>query len=105
MDPSQEFGWQRQGRALSPDERRAWDDDGFFIRPRVFGEDELAALRAGAERVAERAQDAVRTCRETYQIDGNRYCEAAGATIQPTRSPGANVFENVLRYITRPRES
>jgi hypothetical protein len=92
MDPSQDCGRQRQGRALSPDERRAWEDDGFFIRPRVFGEDELAALRAGAERVAERAQAAVRTCEETYQIDGNRYCEAAGATIQFEHRPGSGTI-------------
>jgi len=92
MDPSQDFGRQRQAWALSPDERRAWDEDGFFIRTRVFSQHELAALRAAAERVAERAQDAVRTCRETYQIDGNRYCEAAGATIQLEHRPGSGTI-------------
>jgi ectoine hydroxylase-related dioxygenase (phytanoyl-CoA dioxygenase family) len=71
-----------EAEALTPEERRAWDRDGFFIRARVFGEGELRELRAAAERVAERAQQAARTCQKSYRIDGNRYCEAAGATIQ-----------------------
>jgi ectoine hydroxylase-related dioxygenase (phytanoyl-CoA dioxygenase family) len=85
-------GRKQQGRPLSSEERRAWDEEGFFIRPRVFGERELAALRAAAERVAERARDAVRTCEKTYQIDGNRYCEAAGATIQFEHRPGSETI-------------
>ena len=75
------------GHALSPEERRAWDEDGFFIRPRVFGAGELRELRAAAERVAQRAQEAARTCEKSYEVDGNRYCEAAGATIQFEHRP------------------
>ena len=92
MQPSQAFDGQRQRWALSPEERRAWDEDGFFIRPRAFDAQELAGLRAAAERVAERAQDAVRSCQESYQIDGNRYCEAAGATIQFEHRPGSQTI-------------
>jgi ectoine hydroxylase-related dioxygenase (phytanoyl-CoA dioxygenase family) len=92
MDPMREFRWEREAQALSPHERRAWDEDGFFIRACVFGEDDLVALRAAAERVAERAQEAVRTCEETSLIDGNRYCQAAGATIQFEHRPGSQTI-------------
>jgi ectoine hydroxylase len=92
MNPNQDVGRQRQVRALSPGERRAWQEDGFFIRPRAFGEEELEALRAAAERVAVRAQAAIRICDESYQIDGNLYCEAAGATIQLEHRPGSETI-------------
>ena len=66
--------------------------DGFFIRPRVFGEDELARParggRAGRGARAGRRPD----LRESYQIDGNRYCEAAGATIQFEHRPGSETI-------------
>jgi ectoine hydroxylase-related dioxygenase (phytanoyl-CoA dioxygenase family) len=92
MQPSHDTRRSWRARSLSPEERRAWEEDGFFIRPRVFGEPDLARLRAAAERVAERAQDAVRSCEKTYQIDGNRYCEAAGATIQFEHRPGSETI-------------
>ena len=80
---------QREGQALGRDERRAWDEDGFFIRPRRFAAGEIAELRAAAERVAERALAVSRDCADSYEIDGNRYCEAAGATIQFEHQPGS----------------
>ncbi|HEY8154283.1 MAG TPA: phytanoyl-CoA dioxygenase family protein [Myxococcota bacterium] len=92
MHSSQPIDGQRQGRALAPDERRAWDEDGFFIRTRVFDARELAGLRAAVERVAQLAQDAVRACEASYLIDGNRYCEAAGATIQFEHRPGSETI-------------
>jgi ectoine hydroxylase-related dioxygenase (phytanoyl-CoA dioxygenase family) len=92
MDPNRQARLEPEGLGLSPGERRAWDEDGFFIRAGVFGEDDLAALRDAAERVAVRAGDAARTCEETYQIDGNRYCQAAGATIQFEHRPGSQTI-------------
>jgi ectoine hydroxylase len=92
METSQASVRLPQTHALSPEERRAWDEDGFFIRPRIFDAQELAELRAAVERVAERARDAVRTCAESYQIDGNRYAEAAGATIQFEHRPGSETI-------------
>jgi len=66
---------------LSPIERRAYAEDGFFIREGVFGEGEIAALRDAVECCAARAGAAAAGGR-TYQVDGNVYCEASGATIQ-----------------------
>jgi len=70
----------RQGR-LSAEERRAWREDGFFIRRSLFGAAELEELRDAAERVAARAGVATASG-DAYEIDGNRYCEAAGSTVQ-----------------------
>jgi ectoine hydroxylase-related dioxygenase (phytanoyl-CoA dioxygenase family) len=67
---------------LTPEERSAWERDGFFIRARVFSADEVEELRAVAERVVARAGRAVAEGGRGYEIDGNRYHEAAGATIQ-----------------------
>ena len=75
--------------ALTAAERRAWDEDGFFIRKGVFAAGELADLRAAAERVGARALALSQACDERYEVDGNVYCEAAGATIQLEHRPGS----------------
>jgi ectoine hydroxylase-related dioxygenase (phytanoyl-CoA dioxygenase family) len=67
---------------LSDAERRAWREDGFFLRRRAFDPREVEALRAAAERVAERAEAAAGASTERYSVDGNLYVEAAGATLQ-----------------------
>ena len=67
--------------SLSPEERRGWREDGFFIRLSVFAEPELHELRAAAERAVERARDTTRGG-DSYRIDGNRYVEADGTTVQ-----------------------
>jgi ectoine hydroxylase-related dioxygenase (phytanoyl-CoA dioxygenase family) len=77
---------------LSPAERSAWERDGFFVRPRVFGAADVAALCAAAERVAARAEHAAAEGGRGYEIDGNRYCEAAGATIQFEHAPGSRTI-------------
>ena len=79
--------------ALTEEERRRYADDGFFARERVFGEADLERLRSAAERVAAAAKqaalakaDAVSRAEaaegDDYRIDGNRYVEAADATVQ-----------------------
>ncbi len=75
---------------LSHDERRAWAEDGFFIRRCAFRESELVALRAAAERVVERACEDAARGGTGYEIDGNRYHEAAEATIQYEHAPGSD---------------
>ncbi len=76
---------------LSAAERRAWHRDGFFVRRAVFSAPELEALRAGAERVAARAEAAA--CQgEHYSVDDNRYCEAGGATLQYEHAPGSRTL-------------
>jgi ectoine hydroxylase len=67
---------------LSDAERRAWREDGFFVRRRAFDPREVEALCAAAERVAERAGAAAAASAERYAVDGNLYVEAAGATLQ-----------------------
>jgi hypothetical protein len=82
----------RGGLGLRPAERRAWQEDGFFLRERAFGSAEVAGLRAAAERVAERAaRDAARSG-ERYFVDGNEYAEAAGATVQYEHAPGSRTL-------------
>jgi hypothetical protein len=81
-----------QGRwNLSPEETRAWRDDGFFIRQAVFGPDELESLRDAVECAAGRARAAV-GADDGYEIDGNRYCEAAGSTVQFEHRPGSQTI-------------
>ena len=64
---------------LSDRERRAYDEDGFFLRPAAFPPDELADLRAAAERVVFVGARAAQAPEADYAIDGNRYLEAGGS--------------------------
>ncbi len=72
---------------LSALERRAYAEDGFFIRKGVFGGGEIDEIRDAVECCAARASAAAAGGR-TYQIDGNVYCEALDATIQFEHLPG-----------------
>ena len=74
---------------LSAEERERWERDGFFVRERAFCQSELVELRAAGEAVVARASDAATRDGESYRIDGNRYHEAGGATIQYEHSPGS----------------
>jgi ectoine hydroxylase len=73
----------------TPEERRAYQEDGFFIRRALFDRDELADLRAAAERAVAVATAAGRVPDACYSIDGNRYVEAAGSTIQLEHCEGS----------------
>ena len=77
---------------LSPRERDAWQEDGFFVREAVFSEDEVVGLRDAAERCVARAAAAMRTSTERYEIDGNVYHEAGGSTIQLEHTPGSRAI-------------
>jgi len=72
---------------LTAFERRAYAEDGFFIRKGVFGKGEIEDIRDAVERCAARASAAAAGGR-TYRIDGNVYCDASGATIQFEHLPG-----------------
>lgn len=76
-------------RRLTAEEHRAWREQGFFVRQRAFAEPELAGLRHAAEAVVERAAVAASRGGDSYLIDGNRYHDAAGATIQFEHVPGS----------------
>lgn len=79
---------------LTPDERRRYVEDGFFVRERVFESEALEVLRAAAERVVARAAEAVERAEagDAYAIDGNRYVEAARATIQLEHRAGSRTI-------------
>jgi len=78
---------------LTDAERAQYEAEGFFARKNVFGSEDLERLRAAAERVALEAAAASRekslavakaqaSEKDDYRIDGNRYVEAADATVQ-----------------------
>ena len=72
---------------LRDHERRAWREDGFFVRPAQFDAREVAHLRRAAERVVARAEAAARGASGGYAVDGNRYQPAAGALLQYEHAP------------------
>jgi len=73
---------------LTAGERRAYEQEGFFVRAAAFAEQEIAELRHAVECCAARASAAAAAGR-SYRIDGNLYCEATGATIQFEHAPGS----------------
>ena len=76
---------------LTPAERHAWEEDGFFSRPSLFDPSEVDALRTAAEAVVKRAEVCVSASSEHYEIDGNGYVEVPalgeGATVQLEHAP------------------
>jgi ectoine hydroxylase-related dioxygenase (phytanoyl-CoA dioxygenase family) len=97
---------------LSAFEKRAYAEEGFFIRTGAFAADEVDDIRDAVECCVARASAAAAGGR-TYQIDGNVYCEASGATIQFEHRPGTKTVrviepfhhldERVDRLIDDPR--
>jgi len=77
---------------LSEPERGSYREDGFFVRRSVFAGEELAALRAAAERCVDRVTAAMQASDDLYAIDGNVYHEAGGATIQLEHAPGTQTI-------------
>ena len=78
---------------LAVEERERYANEGFFVRESVFGPQDLVSFRAAAERVAQAAEHAalekamaIAAAKaadvDDYRIDGNRYVEAADATVQ-----------------------
>ncbi len=77
------------GFCLRPIEKRAYAEDGFFVRAGAFAEAEIDEIRDAVECCATRAGAAAAAGGHTYEIDGNVYCEASGATIQFEHAPGS----------------
>jgi len=91
---------------LSDSERRQYEDEGFFVRESIFDNADLERLRAAAERVVGTATRASLEVLESagtspeqptesetdYQIDGNRYVEAARATVQFEHRSGSETI-------------
>jgi ectoine hydroxylase len=88
---------------LTAEERARYEEDGFFARRAVFGPADLERLRAAAERVAAKAKRAAlaksddvdraeASGNDDYSIDGNRYVEAADATVQYEHAAGSETI-------------
>jgi ectoine hydroxylase len=73
---------------LGEPERRAWREDGFFVRRAIFDATELEAMRDAAERVREIALRLAVEGRP-YEVDGNRYVDAGAVTVQLEHRPGS----------------
>jgi len=74
--------------ALTPAERRQYQDDGFFIRRSVLTEVEIEVLRTAAEQTAA-AATAGCAAGQTYVLDGKRFVDFAGITVQFEHGPGS----------------
>jgi len=77
---------------ITSQERQAWQRDGYFVRRGAFQPSELTPLHAAVERVAGRAALASEAEGESYRVDGNRYHDAASATIQFEHRPGSSTI-------------
>lgn len=70
---------QREHFSLSSDEAERYREEGFFVRRAAFAPSEVAVLRRAVEAVVlEQAEGSG----ESYRIDGNRYCDQSGVTVQ-----------------------
>jgi ectoine hydroxylase-related dioxygenase (phytanoyl-CoA dioxygenase family) len=83
------------GLRLAAAERRAWQEDGFFVRRDAFTAAEAEELRGAAERVVRRAAAACECPAERWEVDGNVYVEACGATVQLEHRPGSHTLRVV----------
>jgi ectoine hydroxylase len=88
---------------LTDVERARYRDEGFFVRESVFGAPDLVRFRAAAERVvveaakasefkAEQVTRSLAPQSDDYRIDGNRYVEAAEATVQFEHTEGSQTI-------------
>ncbi|MEE4301107.1 MAG: phytanoyl-CoA dioxygenase family protein [Pseudomonadales bacterium] len=81
MERSTEFG-------LTEAERRAWAEDGFFLRPAAFAAAEIEALAAAAEAAARTAAAGCARGR-SYVLDGKRFVDCDHVTVQFEHAPGS----------------
>ena len=95
---------------LTPEERDQYEKQGFFARESVFGPADLEAFRAAAERVAAQAERAANekadaiardeaASDDDYRIDGNRYVEAADATVQFEHAEGSRTIRVIEPFV------
>lgn len=95
---------------LTTEERERYAKDGFFVRESVFTPEDVERFRAAAERVVAQAasasgekieavarQDA--PGEDDYTIDGNRYVEAADATVQYEHQEGSATIRVIEPFV------
>ncbi len=79
---------------LSAEERQRYATDGFLVREAVLSTAELADLRDAAERTAAAAA-ALGDSGQIYFLDGNRFVDAEGATVQFEHQRGSTTVRVV----------
>jgi hypothetical protein len=89
---------------LSPSERKAWDEHGFFFREAAFGPAELAQLGEAAEAVVQRAEAGLAAGGKRYAIDANTYVElqlsGRATTVQLEHAPGSHTVRVIEPFHT-----
>jgi ectoine hydroxylase-related dioxygenase (phytanoyl-CoA dioxygenase family) len=73
---------------LSAGERSRFAEDGFLIREQILTGSEIAALRDAAEHTVAAALAAAAHS-HTYALDGNRFVDTEGVTVQFEHRPGS----------------
>ncbi len=76
------------GGSLSDAERRAYREDGFFVRAGQFDADEVIRLRDAAERAVEHAL-AISSHGRRYHLDNKLFIDCGASTLQFEHHPGA----------------
>jgi len=77
---------------LTRGERRAWEEEGFFVREGALAAAEVDVLRAAAERAVARVARSARTPSGSYTVDGNRYQPVADSLVQYEHRPGSSTL-------------
>lgn len=88
---------------LTPEERRQYEEEGYFVRTGRFTAPEITALQRAARASVRKAQAAIPAGRG-YLLDGNRFFDVDGCTIQlePGLSEGpVRVIETVHQFHER----
>ena len=76
--------------SMNSEEADRYREDGFFVRRSVFGPAEVAVLQRAVEHVV--LAQTRRATGETYTIDGNRYRDRSGVTLQYEHYAGARTI-------------
>ena len=83
---------QTRSNAITDEELEHYRREGFVVRTGVFDTRELESMRGAAERVVARAEADAEKPDDDYAIDGNRYVEAAGSTVQYEHTTGSRTI-------------
>lgn len=67
---------------LTEEEKRAYREDGYFVRERVFAEDDLQRLRNAVERIHERISTAKSDADPMQRHDGRKFQTTLGSVVK-----------------------
>ncbi len=80
-----------QQTSLTAAERRAYEEQGFFVRREQFSRQELASLRAAAERAIDHAAAAA-AGGNAYYLDGKQFIDCGPSTLQFEHASGSRTI-------------